>query len=98
MLLETRHGRGTFNLFTPPKSGSQTDGPWYLTTIYFRNRRLILEKRVIVANMANGHVFYIIGYGVDVTGIVARFQGGAGIYLLFRVSREPVRHIQHPVE
>jgi hypothetical protein len=57
-----------------------------------------LEIRAIVANVANGHIFYIIGYDVDVLGIVARFQVGAGIYFLFRASREAVRPIQSPVQ
>jgi hypothetical protein len=45
-------------------------------------------------------VFYIIGYGVDVSGIVARFQVGAGIHFLFRASRETmsIRPIQPPVQ
>jgi hypothetical protein len=94
MLLETRYGRFTCNVFTPPKSGSQTAMLWYSTTIYFHNRRFTLEIRLIVANMTNGHIFYILGYGVDVLGIVAQFQFGTGIYFLFRSSRETVRPIQ----
>jgi hypothetical protein len=57
-----------------------------------------LEIRVIVANMVNGYIFYTIGYGVDVSGILARFQVGAGIYFLFSASRGTVRPIQPPVQ
>jgi hypothetical protein len=98
MLLETRYGRLTFNLFKPPKTGSQTARPFYFTKIYFHNQSFTSEIRVIIANMTNGYIFYIIGYGVDVSGIVARFKVGVGIYLLFRDSRETVRPIQSPVQ
>jgi len=43
--------------------------------------------------MAKGHIIYITAYGVDVSGIVTRFQVGAGMYFLFRASRETLRPI-----
>jgi hypothetical protein len=57
-----------------------------------------LEIRVIIANVENWHIFYIIGYGMDVSGFVARFHVGAGIYFLFRAPRETVRPFQPPVQ
>ena len=45
--------------------------------------------------MANGRIFFIIVY-VEVSGIVARFQVGAGLRFLLRSSRETVRTIQPP--
>jgi hypothetical protein len=77
MSLETRYGRLIFNTFTSPKNCSQTTLPSYLPKIYFHNQSFSLEVSVFVASMVNGHVFYIIGYGVDVSGNVGRFQVGA---------------------
>jgi len=48
--------------------------------------------------VANGHIYYLIGFGADVSGIVARFQVGTGVYFLFRTSRETVRPIQPPIQ
>jgi hypothetical protein len=45
-----------------------------------------------------GIYFIIIVYDVDVSGIVARFQVGAGVYFFFRASRQTVRPIQPPVQ
>jgi hypothetical protein len=97
MLLETRYSRLTFNVFTLPKTGSQTARPLCLTEIYFHNQILTLEIRVIVANMDNRHIFYIIGYGLYFSEIVARFHVGVRIYFLFGAPRETVRHFQPPV-
>jgi hypothetical protein len=57
-----------------------------------------LEIRVIVANVGKGLVFYIIGYGVDVSGIVAQFQVWVGIYFLYIAFKNTVRPIQPPVQ
>jgi hypothetical protein len=65
MLLETRYGRLTFNVFTTPKTGSQTARPSYLSKIYFHNQSFTLEIDVIFANVEIGHIFYIIIWGRD---------------------------------
>jgi hypothetical protein len=57
-----------------------------------------LEIRVIIAKMANGDIFYNITYDIDVSGIVDRFQVGAGIYFLFRAFRVTVTPFQSPVQ
>jgi len=48
--------------------------------------------------MANGHIFYFIGYGLVVSGFGVRFQFGAGNYFLLRNSRVTVTSIQLPVQ
>jgi hypothetical protein len=65
MLLETRYRRLTFNLFTTPKTGSQTVRHSYLSKIYFHNQSFTLEIDVIFANIENGLIFYIIIWGRD---------------------------------
>jgi hypothetical protein len=57
-----------------------------------------LEIRVIVANMENEHIFYILRYGVYFSEILARFDVGVGIYFLFGAPTETVRPFQPPVQ
>jgi len=66
MLLETRYARLTYNVITPPKIGSQRAMPSYLINIYFHNENFTLGIKLIVVNVENGHIFYIIGYGMYV--------------------------------
>ena len=98
MLLQTRYGRLTFNVFMPPKSGSQTARTSNLNKINFHIQNFTFEIRAIFSYIANGHIFYIICFGMDVSVIVARFQVATGICFLSRASKETVRPIVPPIQ